>query len=1388
MVHSKRSFRIGCSWLQVKMKCPYCGRSFAWKGNFNRHVREIHGAQKRMGCESMTGGAKRKESEPSKGDDHSTQRKRQRRGYQEVDPLEPVDLPEGEDDLTQGVRDVIKKHWSMIKTGHRLKQKLQDIYNYRMKECNVSHLKDILKEDIMEKQSNNFKLNFSFGFILRNLDTEQLRFFHPSNNEGRLFEEPHLIRTQEDFDTALADLEQEDILEWVRQNRPNSKWVVVRITNLTVYITKILNHPIGCSTRNLPSFIKYNRGVYGLLSDPWNFNSFKDNKCFFRALAMFQGACSSKDLKVKTEALYAQATQVVGDCSQGVKVDDLDVMEKVFSINILVYSLKEFEEDKSVKAVLIRRSHRSFPDTLYLNLFEIHFSYIKDFNVYAHTFVCERCNKCWNTRKQLERHLTTTCTKVTREKFVGGSYQPEMTVFDHLEDHQIEVPFDLRFYPYRMTYDFETYFDCTHLPCNTEKVEWKRKHVPLSVSVASNVPGYEDPVCFISKGDPEELILKMITYMLQVQQVAEKLVVEKHESYVEELTSLREVMNQLEGGDQSKHPLDRVKKQYEDWLRQIPVLGFNSGSYDINLIKPHLIQVLAILDPVGFVVKRCNNFMCLSTARLKLLDVRNYLAPGFSYANYLKAYQCSQDKGFFPYEWVDSLDKLQHPKLPEQKEFWTELTNKTISDEEYQICQQAWEKNEMKTFQDYLVWYNNLDVVPFLEALEKQFTFYKNELKVDMFKDGISVPGLTLKYLFQTLDHKQDHFVLFNERDKDVHKMVKENLVGGPSIIFHCYHEVGETHIRGGKLCEGVIGYDANALYLSCLMREMPTGMYTRRRAENQFKPEVPDLHGRLAVEWLDWESEERQVFIRHKYNGKEKKIGKKQVCVDGWCAETNTVFQFHGCFWHGHECQEKKGVLRNNRRKKTMVELRSETRAITQYIQKCGYHLEEKWECEWKQEKKEEEEKRTFVKGRFRKPLDFVQAMTQEEVLEAIHADELFGMVECDVHVPEALREVFAEMPPIFKNTEVGLEDVSDSMREYAVENQLLKQSRRTLIGSFIGDKILLITPLLKWYVDHGLKVTKIHQTLEFLPKACFKAFGNKVSSARRAGDVDVDQTIIADTMKLLGNSGYGKTITNKSKHRNIKFCLDEQASMLVNEPWFRQLNVLQENLYEVEMAKKVIQYDLPLHIGFFVYQYAKLRMLEFYFDFMMKFLAPEDFQYIEMDTDSAYIALSKPSLEECVREDKYVEFWQEWNQWFPAEACDLHQQVWQETKRKKEVWHPEKCCQQRTLFDKRTPGLFKVEWEGQGMVALCSKTYFGWGRKEKYSCKGLRKSANHLNKDKYLEVLQKKQAGGGVNVGFQVHKNALYTYRQERDSLSYLYIKRKVCDDGVSTEPLLI
>ena len=624
-----------------------------------------------------------------------------------------------------------------------------------------------------------------------------------------------------------------------------------------------------------------------------------------------------------------------------------------------------------------------------------------------------------------------------------------------------------------------------------------------------------------------------------------------------------------------------------------------------------------------------------------------------------------------------------------------------------------------------------------------------------------------------------------------MYHLMRDNNTGGPSIIFHRYHEAGNTKLRevdqgqATKLCENIVGFDANALYLWAIMQNMPTGSYTRRLGENDFKPKGSI---RMAIEWLEWVAYKERIHIRHQLNNTEKRIGDRKLPVDGFNAQTQTVYQFHGCFWHGCPCQLNKGKEYNEKRKKPMSELFEETSANSEYIRSKGYNLVEMWECEWIQMKKTNCELRRFIATKVRRILDTVKIMSPERILSEVRNECLFGCVEVDIRVPDHLKEKFSEMCPIFKNTNISHDDIGDFMKAYAEERKIMALPRRSLIASMKGEKILLATPLLKWYLEHGLEVTKVHQVIEFTPRPCFKPFGDAVSDARRAGDADPSKAIIADTMKLVscdfvkGKLGVenvyftdrklisfllcllgGKCITNQLKHLNVEYCSDVEASAKVNTHLFRKLENITEDTYEVQSCKREIKLNLPIQVGFFMYQYAKLRMLQFYYDFLDKYLDRSDFQMCEMDTDSAYIAIAGLSVQSLVKPELWEEFQQDKCNWFPRTDTPEHK-----------------------AYDKRTPGLFKVEWEGEGIIGLCSETYYCFGAKDKFSCKGVNKKTNEINKEKYLNVLLTKQNSGGVNRGFRVVNNNMYTFTQVRDAFSYFYPKRKVLQDGVSTQPL--
>ena len=130
------------------------------------------------------------------------------------------------------------------------------------------------------------------------------------------------------------------------------------------------------------------------------------------------------------------------------------------------------------------------------------------------------------------------------------------------------------------------------------------------------------------------------------------------------------------------------------------------------------------------------------------------------------------------------------------------------------------QKKGMKTFADWLGYYNDLDVAPRLEALGKMRGFYI-EKGIDILKDAASIPGVSMFYLLRgAIERGADLW----GPSKEAYNMLKEAVVGGPSTVFTRLHEAGKTKIRdhqyeNPKLCRKILGYDAIVLYLSTTPR-----------------------------------------------------------------------------------------------------------------------------------------------------------------------------------------------------------------------------------------------------------------------------------------------------------------------------------------------------------------------------------------------------------------------------------------------------------------------------------------------------------------------------------------------------------------------------------------
>ena len=515
--------------------CTTCGRAFARRGHLVRHAR-TRCRSKPFVCDVCHSSFGRKQDLDRHrrtvrcGGPPQPEPAPKRRWIASLDE-DPVLAPPVEhaanDILSSALRDFVHENWASVRT-HVARGPVQTRYNRRLTSLDTRDLHDSLGQ-LFEEQTTAFKINCSYGFVLREKQSDRLRYYHASNNCcGRFLEEPSLVTNLQTFNTFLERIEETDVLQWAIAQRPNSDWVVELVTNVTFFINRIVHHPIGCVGIDLPDYVKNNKAIVGLVKDHYRTRTYNDNLCLFRCLALH--------LKREVDALYVEYTDTPVYEFVGVTLDDLLKVESKFETNVTVYQLVQIANGETV-AELVRRSPAQYPETMYANLHETHFSYIQDIGMYCHSYRCRKCEKSlWKSSWDLLRHERT-CEAGVNRIYKGGVYHTTPSIFQRLDDEGIVVEKTLRYYPYRATFDFECFFTGNNLPADTDHVQWVARHIQLSVSVASNVPGYEDAQCFVTDGDSDKLLGAMVIGLVSTSDAAFTSLLPSYEDVLDELNA-----------------------------------------------------------------------------------------------------------------------------------------------------------------------------------------------------------------------------------------------------------------------------------------------------------------------------------------------------------------------------------------------------------------------------------------------------------------------------------------------------------------------------------------------------------------------------------------------------------------------------------------------------------------------------------------------------------------------------------------------------------------------------------------------------------------------------------------------------------------------------------
>ena len=178
-------------------------------------------------------------------------------------------------------------------------------------------------------------------------------------------------------------------------------------------------------------------------------------------------------------------------------------------------------------------------------------------------------------------------------------------------------------------------------------------------------------------------------------------------------------------------------------------------------------------------------------------------------------------KGVYPYEYMNSLEKLKETKLPPKEAFYSRLNDEGISDEDYVHAQKVWETFEMKNLEDYHNLYNQVDGLLLADVFENFRDICIKNYKLDP-TYYYTAPGLAWDAALKIT--KVELELLSNI---DILLMVEKGIRGGVSMISNRYGKANNKYM--GKsfidtmLSTYIVYLDANNLYGWAMSKPLPT-------------------------------------------------------------------------------------------------------------------------------------------------------------------------------------------------------------------------------------------------------------------------------------------------------------------------------------------------------------------------------------------------------------------------------------------------------------------------------------------------------------------------------------------------------------------------------------
>ena len=862
----------------------------------------------------------------------------------------------------------------------------------------------------------------------------------------------------------------------------------------------------------------------------------------------------------------------------------------------------------------------------------------------------------------------------------------------------------------------------------------------------------------------------------------------------------------------------KMKRELNTYINVLPCLSYNGSRYDLAILQIQLAKIFHTAskedDGEIHVLKKGNSYLCISNNKLRFLDMLQFLGHTMSYAQFLKLVGTEESKGFFPYEAVDSYESLFTTGLPPYPssvwfdslsgydmldkchEIWRLAGDSSVKEpatgsQNYQELLTLWENEGWTCLYNLLCYYLSRDVKPFCSAISSFLDIWFNE-QIDVFHSCVSLASLANIAMWKQSVQDNIVFPLWPAHHKHLYYLTKNSLCGGASLVFNRYQRVGCTKLKKGsdKITQSIQGRDVCSLYMHALSGRVPTQNYVWRSAEDGFKPQLNKrLH--LMFIWLQYMEKIMECKITsaqsHGYDCKV--LG---YYPDGYSLlrDPNTgemqsyLFEFDGCV--AHSCKKLNCRVLKHCTFVPDPSRAERTERKRREMEDLGYKVISIAQCDFL-DIVDNDPDLQFELNKFYPPFyqKYKYSVSEDVILKSIADGLLFGFVLCSVRCYAEYIHLYDDFPVLFGSTILNYEDLAPCMKEYMQENNITYKPRKLLISANSAEGILLSSDYVQWIIQSQHFHVTVEQIIEFVPNTAFDRYIDNIATLRRTAQSDPSTAALGAVMKLVGNASYGGLCKRLETMHNFKYIHGSHAAALcINDSKFISLVNLTENYFEFIFAKSRLQLNTLNYLANWVTLQGKLHVLKYIYNFLYVWLDKSCISLVTLDTDGLYCSFSESSMDKIVKPQLQDSYNKElYGRCGEAPYKDIYKFLL-----------PRLCCHKCETWDNFTPGLVKIEFSAQLIVAICSKTYYLESfdtHVRKLGTKGLQKKqlVNNPNiREAFINTIIHKKPFYSTNKGFRFSSGFVYSYVQSKLGWQYLYFKRHLCNQGIYTTGLPI